>query len=207
MPTSPLILFGGAFDPPHNAHLLAAECTRVHFSAERVVFIPTGDAYHKQPGNPKAFASQVTGRTHHPSPALHRLAMLRLAVDSNPAFEVDERELQREGPSFTVDTLESFALEPAAAGGMVLLLGADSMADLWRWRSPARILELATIAVVPKASARVADPPVPHVPVPMPALAISSTLVRSRVASSLPVRYLVQDAVADYIEREGIYRE
>ncbi len=207
MATPPLVLFGGAFDPPHNAHLLAAECTRAHFGAERVVFLPTGDAYHKRPGNPAAFASQVTGRTRQPSPAATRLALLRLAIASNPAFAIDEREMQREGPTYTVDTLESLVREPVAAGGVILLLGADSLADLWIWRSPQRILELATIAVVPKPNARVAEPPVPHVAVPMPAMAVSSTLVRSRVAAGLPIRYLVQDGVAEYIASEGLYRE
>lgn len=207
MTHSPLILFGGSFDPPHHAHLLAAECTRVHLGAETVAFLPTGDAYHKQPGNPGAFPSQLRGRTRQPTPAAQRLEMLRLAIASNPRFVVDEREIRRDGPTYTVDTLEELVNEPAASGGIVLLIGADALADLWRWRSPERLLELATIAVVPKPNARLADPPVPHVPVPMPELAISSTLVRTRAAAGLPIRYLVPDAVADFIAREGLYRE
>lgn len=207
MANPPLVVFGGSFDPPHNAHLLAAECARAHLGAEHVAFLPTGDAYHKQPGNPSAFPSQVRGRTRQASPAAQRLEMLRLAVASNPGFLVDDREMRREGPTYTVDTLEELVHEPLARGGIALLIGADALADLWRWRLPNRLLELATIAVVPKPNARMADPPVPHVPVPMPELAISSTLIRSRAAIGLPIRYLVPDSVASYIERERLYRE
>lgn len=204
---APLVVLGGTFDPPHNAHLLAAECARVHFGAERVLLLPAGDSYHKRPGSPDAFPAQVAGRSHAPSPAATRLNMVRAAAASNPAFAVDDRELRRDGPTYTVDTLEELRTEPQAAGGIVFLIGADTLADFWRWRAPERILELATIGVVPKPGAsRHPERDVPHVPVPMPLLAISSTLIRGRAAAGLPIRYLVPDAVADAIASEGLYQ-
>ncbi len=206
MATGPLIVFGGTFDPPHYAHLLAAECARTQFRAKTVLFVIAGDPYHKRVESGAAFSSQVAERTGGVSPARHRLAMLKRAIAANGGFAIDERELRRDGPSYTVDTLESLAGEPWAENGMVLLLGADSGADFWRWRAPQRILELATVAVVAKPGvARVPEPPLPHVDVAMPPLAISSSLVRARVAAGLPIRYLVPDGVAEYIAAEGLY--
>lgn len=204
---APLVLFGGAFDPPHHAHLFAAECARVHFGAERVVFLPTGEPYHKKHNDPHAFPAQVAKRRSDPSAAALRVAMLELAVRDNPAFEVDSREVTRAGASYTVDTLEEITRELPGTP-LVFVIGSDGLADFWRWKSPERVLEMATIAVVVKPGERREPPlPIPHVEVPMPLLPISSTLVRERVAEGLPVRYLVPNAVADFIEARGLYRE
>ena len=173
------------------AHVLA-ECARVQFGAERVRFLPAGLQYRKE-------------RPH--SPASVRLAMLRLAIEGNAAFAIDERELRREGPTYTVDTLE--ALHADGERELVLLLGADALADLPRWRSPERILALATLAVAPRPGREEAPPAteVPFTPVEMPGLGISSTLIRARVAAGRSIRYLVPEAVRAYIERERLYRE
>lgn len=216
------MLFGGTFDPPHIGHLVLAECARAQFGASGVVFLPAGEPYRKR-------ASAVT-------PAAHRLAMTRLAVASNPAFSVDEREIRRPGPTYTVDTLE--ALHAEGAREIILILGSDAVADMRNWKQPARIRELAVIAVAEKPSAPALRASVPYViaaedaprlarehrempsigphgapPPPrtdpviaMPPIAVSSTLIRERVAQGLPVRYLVPDAVLEYIEQQGLYR-
>ncbi len=205
--TTPLILFGGAFDPPHHAHLFAAECARVHFGADAVRFLPTGDPYHKKHDDPNAFPAQIARRTGDPSPAAHRLVMIQLAVEGTSAFSVDPRETKRTGASYTVDTLEELRRELPGTP-LVFVIGSDGLADFWRWRTPDRVLELATLAVVTKpGEPRTPPKPVPHKVVPMPPLAISSTLVRERVRAGLPVRYLVPPAVDAYIAANRLYQD
>ncbi|MEO9253955.1 MAG: nicotinate-nucleotide adenylyltransferase [Tepidiformaceae bacterium] len=192
---APLLLLGGTFDPPHLGHLVLAECARTQFASTAalpsVLFLPAGDPYRK--------ASRFV------SPALHRLAMTRLAVASNPNFVVDDREVRREGPSYTVDTLEELHSEGHA--NLILLLGTDAIADMPNWKQPERIRELATIAVAPKADGSAELPgPANTVFVTMPLLPISSTLIRSRAVAGLPIRYLVPDSVEAYIREHGLYR-
>ena len=184
----PLLILGGTFDPPHVGHLVLAECARAQLGARKVVFIPAGDPYRK---SDRAVSS-----------AQHRLAMLRLAVAGNPAFAIDERELRREGPTYTVDTLEELRAE--GHEHIVLVLGADAVADMPHWKQPDRIRELATLAVAPQDQ----QPPAPpwNLVVDMPPVSISSTLIRRRAASAKPIRYLVSDSVARYIAEHGLYR-
>ena len=138
-----------------------------------------------------------------PSPAAHRLAMATLAVADNPHFAVDDRETRRPGPSYTVETLEELHAEGHT--NLVLILGADALADLPTWNQPARILELATIAVAPKPGFQNPKSKIQNVAIEMPPLAISSTLIRARVASGQPIRYLVVDSVMAYIRTLSLY--
>jgi nicotinate-nucleotide adenylyltransferase len=186
---SPLALLGGTFDPPHIGHLVLAECARAQFDATRVVFLPAGDPYRK--------------RARIVSPGEHRLAMTRLAVASNPAFSVDDREMRRSGPTYTVDTLEELHAEGTT--NVILILGSDAVADMAHWKRPERIRELATIAVAAKPGATL-RPEDAEAVIAMPPLAISSSLIRARVALGEPVRYLAPDAVREYIEQHGLYR-
>lgn len=204
--TSPLLIVGGTFDPPHLGHLVLAECARAQFGAPSVLFLPAGDPYRK------------AGRD--VSSAPHRLAMTRLAVQDNPAFAVDDREVRRAGPSYTVDTLRELHAEGHST--IILALGTDAIADMPNWKEPERIVELATIAVAPKpptvpgyeapGAVAPASWPASHAEVPgnweyiqMPPLALSSTLIRERVAANLPIRYLVPAAVERYIRDLGLY--
>ena len=187
-PESPLLILGGTFDPPHIGHLVLAECARVQFAASRVVFVPAGDPYRK------------TGR--HVSSAHHRLAMVRLAIADNPAFAIDEREVRRDGPTYTVETLEELRAEGHAH--IVLILGADAVEDMPQWKHPGRIRELATLAVAPQDTQSAGLPG--YLTVDMPPLSISSTLIRNRVASGRPIRYLTTDSVARYVAEHGLYR-
>jgi nicotinate-nucleotide adenylyltransferase len=197
-PPGKLGILGGTFDPPHYGHLLLGECAREQFALDRVLFIPAGNPYRKAD-------RPVTA-------SLHRLAMTGLAVTGNAAFAVDDREVRRAGPSYTVDTLRELRHEHDSS--LVLILGADALADLPRWREPAAIVALAEIVVAAKgrgeeevarlaAAAGVAQPPPV---VAMPAYPVSSTLIRERLAGGRSARYLAPDAVLAYAAEHGLYR-
>ena len=186
-------VLGGTFDPVHLGHLRLAETAREQMGLDRVVFVPAGLPWRK------AGASIA--------PAGHRLSMLRLATACNPAFEVSDLEVAREGPSYTAETLEALA-EAHPGAELFFLLGEDALADLPNWYQPERIRELATLAV-----ARRPGEPVEAggsngavVWLEMPRLEISATEIRDRVRSGLSIRYLVPDAVEKYIREHGLYR-
>ncbi|MCK6563304.1 MAG: nicotinate-nucleotide adenylyltransferase [Dehalococcoidia bacterium] len=196
--SAPLVLVGGTFDPPHVGHLLMAECARWQSAAREARFIPAGDPYRK------------AGRE--VSSAGHRLAMTRLAILHNDAFTVDDREVRRSGPSYTVDTLEEYHAE--GERDLALVIGIDALADMPAWKTPARIGELARLLVALKGEDASALGPLARAaglarapePLDMPALGISGTLIRERVRAGKPIRYLVSPAVAGYIEEHGLYR-
>jgi nicotinate-nucleotide adenylyltransferase len=197
-PTSgPTGLLGGTFDPPHIGHLLMGEVARVQLGLREVRFLPAGDPYHKaRPG--------ITA-------AGHRLEMVRLAVQGNPGFTVDDREVRREGATFTVDTLRE--LRDEGIEQIVLILGADTLASFRTWREPDAITQLATLAIAPKGHtpediarlAREAGLPGDPLIIDMPSLTVSSTVIRERLRRHAPVRYLVGDAVLRYIEAHRLY--
>jgi nicotinate-nucleotide adenylyltransferase len=187
---APLLLLGGTFDPPHLGHLFLAECARAQFArgaaGPSVLFLPAGDPYRK--------AARVV------SPAHHRLAMTRLAIESNPHFALDDREIRRAGPSYTVDTLDELHAE--GRNNLILILGSDAIADMPNWKQPERIPELATIAIAAKDSGlRTQDSEL----IAMPLLPISSTLIRQRVLAGEPIRYLVPESVESYIREHHLY--
>lgn len=194
-------ILGGTFDPIHHGHLLIAEEARETLGLERVVFVPAASPPHK-PGRP------VTD-------ARHRLAMTRLAVEGNPAFAVSDVEVARGGASYTVETLESFAAQGTAEPW--LLLSAEALAGFPTWRQPERIVELARLAVVPRAGYETLDEAWVrrHLPgrearfrfLAGPLLPISGSVIRRRAAAGRSVRYLVPDAVADYIARHRLYAQ
>ncbi|MBI5948501.1 MAG: nicotinate (nicotinamide) nucleotide adenylyltransferase [Chloroflexi bacterium] len=208
-PAPPSIgLLGGTFDPPHIGHLVLGECARVQFGLDKVIFLPAGDPWRKT-----GLRTEDSGlRTEMPSPAEHRLAMVRLAVAGNPHFEVDDREVRRPGPTYTVDTLEEYRVpstEYRVGPALVLILGSDALADMPNWKDPDRIRALATLAVAPKPATADVDPGLgtqyPALTIDMPPLAISSTVIRARVAAGKPIRYLVPEAVEAYIREHMLY--
>ena len=190
----PLLLLGGTFDPPHIGHLFLAVCARAQFGG-RVLFMPAGDPWRKRTG--------AVGEPRALTPAPLRLEMARLAVRGNRAFSVDDREVRREGPSYTVDTLRELRTE--GHGDIVLIVGSDALADMPNWKEHAEIPALARVAVAMKAGTQVELPAWAAV-VDMPPLPLSSTLIRARVAAGLPIRYLVPGRVRRFIAREGLYR-
>jgi nicotinate-nucleotide adenylyltransferase len=197
-------IMGGTFDPIHVGHLAVAEEARDALGLERITFIPAGQPPHKT-------ASEV-------APAADRLAMVALAIAGNPAFELSRLEIDRPGPSFTVDTVAALVAEETAAGrkpDLTLVLSAETFADLPTWHEPARLLATVRVAVVPREGYPAPDPgwlartfPGQEDRVDFlegPRLGLSSTALRERVASGRSIRYLVPDAVAGYIAEHRLY--
>jgi nicotinate-nucleotide adenylyltransferase len=187
-------VFGGTFDPPHVGHLILAEVCREALDLTSVLFIPAGDPWRK------------AGRDI--APAHHRLAMTRLAVAGNPAFEVNDCEVTREGPSYTIDTLRLLRQrEPGAE--LFLIFGQDALADLPHWREPAALADEATIVVVPREGVVLPELPFPAesiINVPMPYIGISSTDLRRRARAGLSLTYQTPEAVEAYIKEHRLYQ-
>jgi nicotinate-nucleotide adenylyltransferase len=188
-------LLGGTFDPVHNGHLILARAALEEAALDRVIFMPTGHSWRK-PDREIA-------------PAEDRLAMLRLAVEADPLFEVSDMEVCRGGPTYTVDTLEELhALYPG--DDIFFILGRDALMDMPSWRSPERIVELASFLVASRPGVAQEDfRPVPGLRVrrvAMPLVGISATDIRRRVGDGKPIDDLVPPAVAAYIRIHGLYR-
>ncbi len=203
-PPAPIVpgsvgILGGTFDPIHHGHLGIAEEARETLGLERVLFIPAATPPHK-PGRPV-------------SPVADRLAMVELAIAGNPAFAASDVELRRGGTSYTVDTLEALLADGLRQPW--LILSAEALAGLATWRSPERVLDMARLAVVPRAGHDVLDTAwlEARFPgrggratfLPGPLLPISGSVVRRRAAVGRSVRYLVPDAVAAYIANHHLY--
>jgi nicotinate-nucleotide adenylyltransferase len=188
-------LFGGTFDPPHVGHLIVAQDAALALGLDRILFVPAARPPHKQ-------RADIT-------PAELRVAMLELAIGDDPRFGIECVELERNGPSYTVDTLRS--LHAARPGvGWTLLVGADQYAEFGTWREPGEILRLAQLAVLTRAGDSATDAgaaPDRMVNVAVTRIDVSSTDVRKRVAAGLPIRYLVPAAVARIIEDNRLYAE
>jgi len=187
-------LLGGSFDPIHLGHLRTAENAREGLHLDLVVLMPAASPPHR----PAPLAS-----------AFDRYAMVALAAAGHPALLPSDLELRRDGPSYTVDTLE--ALGQAHPGAeLVLIVGSDNLAKLGEWRQLQRIMELATLAVVERPGARAgtdAALPAGRVRrVPGSEMPISSQDLRQRVKEGRSIRYLTPAAVAEYIDRRGLDR-
>lgn len=185
-------IFGGSFDPVHLGHLIVAEAAADALALAHVRFVPA--------------RAQPLKQGTHAAAAGDRLAMLRLALEKNPRFVVDDQELRRPPPSYTRDTLQ--ALHDARPGDrLFLLVGADAAADLPRWRDPEGVAALATVVAMTRAGA----PPPGHALIArcleVPAIGISATAVRARCRRGDSIRYLVPEAVRRYIADRGLYRE
>ena len=198
-------VFGGTFDPIHLAHLAVAQEAAEALGLERIAFVPAATPPHK-PGR------AIT-------PAEQRVAMIELAIAGNDRFALDRIELERAGPSYTVDTLEALRASRDAAGiasDLVLVLSAETFLDLLAWRAPRRILELARVVVAPRDGYPDAGPGflTEHLPdladratfLDSPRLRLSSSDLRARAAAGRSLRYLVPDAVAAYIGDHALYR-
>jgi nicotinate-nucleotide adenylyltransferase len=192
-------ILGGAFNPPHIGHLVCAQEALIQLELEKVVFVPVGRAPHRgieaDPG------------------AETRLELVELAIAGDDRFESSRIELDRDGPSYTSETLRQMR-SAAPDDEHFLILGGDQAAALGSWHEPEEVLSLATVAVVERVSwtrnaigiklgrlkgaqrVRYLD---------MPLMQVSSSAIRRRVAAGRPIRYLVPDAVASYVEANGLY--
>jgi len=178
-------VFGGEFDPPHIGHLVIAQEARSALALDWLLVVPAGVPPH---------------RDESPTPPLLRYEMARLSFAAEPETEVSTIELDREGPSYTVDTLEELA---APGVELFLVMGADQYAGLEGWHRPQRIRELATIAVARRPGAEL--PAGADVVLESPLVGLSSSELRERVADGRPARHLVCDRVLSLIVSEGLY--
>ena len=195
-------ILGGTFDPVHLGHLELAREARDALRLARVLFIPAGRPWRKA-------GRGITSDE-------HRVAMLREAVGSEAAYEVATLEVERAGPSYTVDTLETLRAEHPGAE-MFFIIGEDALADLPDWVRPERILELAILAVARRAGRRanVVQEAMRRVPglgerviwLTMSPVEVSATEIRERVRAGLPIGDMVPAAVETYIRERGLYRE
>jgi nicotinate-nucleotide adenylyltransferase len=184
-------LLGGSFDPIHVGHLIVGRAVAEELGLDELRFMPTGE--------------QPLKRGRHVAGAHHRVAMVAAAVGHEPGLAVERLEAERPGPSYTVDTLRALrAREPGRE--FVLLLGADAAADLDQWHAAAALPGLARLVAVARPGAPRPLHPFLHQVVEAPAVEISSTAIRGRVAAGRSIRYLVPDAVAEYIATHGLYR-
>jgi nicotinate-nucleotide adenylyltransferase len=192
-------ILGGAFNPPHIGHLVCAQEALVQLELEKVVFMPFGQPPHRElEDDPGAEA---------------RLELVELAVGEDTRFEVSRLEVDRSGPSYTVDTLRELG-EKAQDDELFLILGGDQAAALPRWHEPEAVLSLATVAVVERSnwSRNAIGITVGRMPgaeriryLDMPIIQVSSSAIRRRVRAGQPIRYLVPERVAAHIEANGLY--
>ena len=184
-------LFGGSFDPVHNAHLALAQAALQTLALDQVLWIPAGQPWQK---------------TRQLAAAAHREAMVALAIEGEPRFVLDRIELDRPGPSYTLDTVRALqATQPGAQ--WFLIIGQDQQAGLPTWHGVSELLSLVTLAVARR-------PGVPEVAaaagavsaIDLPLMDVSSTEVRARCAAGLAINQMVPAKVARYIDQHGLYR-
>jgi nicotinate-nucleotide adenylyltransferase len=187
-------IMGGTFDPIHHGHLVAASEVAGRFDLDEVVFVPTGEPYQK--------GGAV-------SPAEDRYLMTVIATASNPRFAVSRADIDRDGPTYTVDTLRDLNAIYGPDADLFFITGADALAKILSWKDALEMLSLAHFVGVTRPGFELTDE---HLPadtvtlVEVPAMAISSSNCRLRVAQGKPVWYLVPDGVVQYIAKRGLYR-
>jgi len=185
---------GGTFDPIHHGHLVAASEVRALFDLDEVLFVPTGEPSQKD-------AAMVT-------PAEHRYLMTVIATASNPSFNVSRVDIERPGPTHTIDTLRDLSAEHPASE-LFFITGADALAQILSWKDIDELWDLAHFIGVTRPGHVLTDYGLPEDRVTLqevPAMAISSTNCRARVMEGQPVWYLVPDGVVQYIAKHQLYR-
>ena len=192
-------VMGGTFDPIHYGHLVTAEEALQQFGLDGVVFVPTGQPWMKEHG--------VV------SPPEDRYLMTVIATASNPLFRVSRMEVDRDGPTYPVDTLRGLKDELGSETDLFFVTGADAVVEIFQWKDPGELFALAHFIAATRpgydlagftAHASTKHPGITVMNIP--ALAISSTDIRARIAASRPIRYLVPEGVKSYIEKAGLYR-
>ena len=192
-------VFGGTFDPIHMGHLIVAEDARAALELDKVLFIPAGQPWFKS-------YRQITE-------ARHRLAMVQLAVKDNSLFDVSDIEVERSGPSYTVDTLQELH-ELYSDAELIVILGLDALREIDRWHQPSRVFQMASVAGMARPGATL-DPSVLHAAIPGASsrmrlldsalIDISGTDIRRRASAGQSIRYRVPVAVERYIYDNGLY--
>jgi nicotinate-nucleotide adenylyltransferase len=192
-------ILGGTFDPIHIGHLVVAEEARVKIGFGEVLFVPAGQPLLKPDRN-------IT-------PSDHRVEMVRRAIVDNPHFKLCTLEVERPGPSYTVDTLTMLRDQLGSEASFFFILGRDTLAELPSWREPKKLVQLCRLVVAPRLGAKDLQHLETEIPglldkviqLDMPVIGISSSGIRQRIAQGLPIRYLVPAEVGKYITEQKIY--
>jgi nicotinate-nucleotide adenylyltransferase len=192
-------VLGGTFDPIHIGHLVVAEEARIKLGLSKVLFVPAGQPRLKQDRD-------IT-------PAVHRVEMVRRAIADNPYFKLSTLEVDRPGPSYTMDTLTLLQDQLSREASLFFILGRDTLAELPLWKEPRKVIQLCRLVVPPRLGSRDLrhlEEAIPGllervIQLDMPVIGISSSEIRQRIARGLPVRYLVPAEVEKYITEQGIY--
>ncbi|WP_460853156.1 nicotinate-nucleotide adenylyltransferase [Nocardioides montaniterrae] len=196
LPRRRIGVMGGTFDPIHHGHLVAASEAQGWFDLDEVVFVPTGRPWQK--------ADRAV------SPAEHRYLMTVIATAANPRFTVSRVDIDRPGPTYTIDTLRDLRAERPDAD-LYFITGADALATIVTWRDVAELFELAHFVGCTRPGAELSEETLAALPMDkitlleVPALAISSTDCRTRQTAGQPIWYLVPDGVVTYIDKHGLY--
>lgn len=191
-------VMGGTFDPIHHGHLVAASEAAARFGLDEVVFVPTGVPWQK--------------RDRDVSLAEDRYLMTVIATASNPRFSVSRVDIDREGDTFTVDTLTDLRAERGDGVDLFFITGADALRQILTWRGAEHLFDLAHFVGVSRPGVPMAESDIAHLPgdkvtlLEVPAMAISSTACRDRAREGLPIWYLVPDGIVQYIAKRGLYR-
>jgi nicotinate-nucleotide adenylyltransferase len=192
-------VMGGTFDPIHYGHLVTAEEALVQFGLDAVLFVPTGRPWMKE--------HEVV------SPPEDRYLMTVIATASNPLFSVSRMEVDRDGPTYAVDTLRGLKAEQGAGTDLFFVTGADAIVEILQWKEHEELFDLAHFIAATRPGydltgleALAPDDRSEISVMNIPALAISSTDIRRRIAEGHPIRYLVPEGVKSYIEKERLYR-
>jgi nicotinate-nucleotide adenylyltransferase len=187
-------VMGGTFDPVHHGHLVAASEVAHDFTLDEVVFVPTGEPYQKE--------------TRKVSPPEDRYLMTVIATASNPKFSVSRVDIDRGGPTYTIDTLRDLRAARDAADQLFFITGADALARIMSWRNVDELFSLAHFVGCTRPGHRLTGDGLPDGKVSLieiPALTISSTACRARVAKGEPIWYLVPDGIVQYIAKRHLY--
>ncbi len=192
-------VMGGTFDPIHYGHLVTAEAALSEFHLDEVVFVPTGQPWMK--GERDVAAPE------------DRYLMTVIATSSNPRFWVSRIEIERAGPTYTVETLQELRQQSRDGSDLFFITGADAILEIFQWKDPEEVLNLAHFIAATRPGYDVArferEAPTRHPNISVmtvPALAISSSDIRQRVREGRPIRYLVPEGVQTYIEKTQLYR-
>jgi nicotinate-nucleotide adenylyltransferase len=189
-------VLGGSFNPIHNGHLIIAQALVEELSLAEVLFLLSARPPHKETS---AIASWQD-----------RLEMIRLAVEDNPLFQVSELEIQRQGRSYTAETMEQLKLAYGHSHRIFFVVGADSILEIFTWRHPERLLESGSLVVAPRPGCELSqiDPRVAEkvTILKTPLIEISSSDIRQRISLGRSIRYLVPDRVAEYIAQRRLYQ-
>jgi len=194
-------VLGGTFDPIHNGHLIVAEETKVRLNLAEILFVPAGLPWLRMDSPISA--------------AEHRVHMVRLAIGDKPYCKLSTVEIERAGPSYTVDTIAELRGQLEAGSELFFILGWDCLAELPKWREPERLIKMCYLVAVPRVGCSVPDLKSMEAVIPglaqrvilldTPEVDITASVIRGRVAQGLSIGYLVPESVDKYIREQGLY--